>query len=51
MLNSTTAYYTAIIIIIIITARTIHNNRPDMVILDKIIKGYLIDAAIPNSNT
>jgi len=32
------------------TDRTSHNNRPDIVILDKIVKeAYLLDVAIPNS--
>jgi hypothetical protein len=35
----------------IITDRTIHNSRPDTVILDKTIKEVcLIDAAVPNSH-
>jgi hypothetical protein len=35
----------------IITARTIHNNRPNIVILEKTIKeAYLLDVAIPNSH-
>jgi hypothetical protein len=36
----------------IITLRTIHNNRPDIVIVDKTIKeAHLIDIAIPNSHS
>jgi predicted methyltransferase MtxX (methanogen marker protein 4) len=35
----------------IITDRTIHNNRPDIVVLDKTItEAYSIDVAIPNSH-
>jgi hypothetical protein len=35
----------------IITDRTIHNNRPDIIILDNTIKeAYLIDVALPNSH-
>jgi hypothetical protein len=40
-----------IMIIIIITDRTPHNNRPNVLILDKTVKkAYLIDVAIPNSH-
>jgi len=35
----------------IITDRTIHNNKPDIVLLDETIKeAYLIDVAIPDSH-
>jgi len=33
------------------TDRTIHNNKPDIVLLDELIKeAYLTDAAIPDSH-
>jgi hypothetical protein len=36
----------------ITTDRTTHNNRPDIIILDKTIKeAYLIVVAIPNSHS
>jgi len=35
----------------IITDQTIHNNKPDIVLLDETIKeAYLIDVAIPDSH-
>jgi hypothetical protein len=35
----------------VITARTIHNNRPDTTILDQTInEAHSIDVAIPNSH-
>ena len=40
-----------IIIINVITDRTVHNNRPDIVTLDKTVKAaQLVDAAIANSH-
>ena len=40
-----------IIIIIIIAESTVHNNRPDKIMVDDTIKAaYLIDVATPNSH-